>query len=235
MKVVALTVVMWLALPGVASAQTPTTFPCAPPVTVCESRRPTPVQTVTVSPTPTGAPSPTPSRPGEPAPTFEPATPSPSATIPSPTFSPSPSGSPAPVVTPSPARVPARLSLARPFGVSAFLLLSIPLSWLPRVFRRKTMTDSRRWRLLAAGSCLATAALVAFVGWYKISDEPLLNFQVPLLASAGMTVVLLAVLGGSLLVADQLRTDEQRIAELEDAVRTLASALEPYVEEPPRT
>jgi len=92
----------------------------------------------------------------------------------------------------------------------------------------------RRWQLLAAAGCLALAALVAFVGWYKISGEPLVNFQLPLLASAGMLVVLLAALGGSLLVAEQLRAGDRRIEELEEAVRSLATALAPYIEEPPR-
>jgi hypothetical protein len=49
-----------------------------------------------------------------------------------------------------------------------------------------------------------------------------------------MILVILAAIGGSLLVAEQLRNDDQRIADLEDAVRRLADTLEPIVESPPR-
>ena len=64
--------------------------------------------------------------------------------------------------------------------------------------------------------------------------EPLLNRQIPFLASAGILVVLLSVLGGSLIIAEQLRGDQNRIGELEDAVRALTEAVSPMVEQPPR-
>ena len=96
------------------------------------------------------------------------------------------------------------------------------------------MHPSSRWRLWFGVGALGLAALVAVVGWYKISGERLINFQVPLLASAGLAVVLLSVLGGSMLVADQMRGDDRRLDELEEAVRTLAAALAPSIEAPPR-
>ena len=97
------------------------------------------------------------------------------------------------------------------------------------------MTDARRrWRLIAAVASLALAAIVGLVGWLKLSLEPQVNRQIPYLASAGMTLVILAAIGGSLLVAEQLRSDDQRIADLEDAVRRLADTLQPIVESPPR-
>lgn len=96
------------------------------------------------------------------------------------------------------------------------------------------MHPSSRWRLWFGAGSLALAALVGVVGWYKISGERLLNFQVPLLASAGIAVVLLSVLGGSMLVADQMRGDDRRLDELEEAVRSLAAALAPSIEAPPR-
>jgi hypothetical protein len=94
--------------------------------------------------------------------------------------------------------------------------------------------SSRRWRLVLAAACLAGAALAGIVGWYKVSGEPLLNRQIPYLASAGMVLVVLAATGGALLVAEQLRSDDRRLEELEGAVRTLAAALAPQIESPPR-
>ena len=92
----------------------------------------------------------------------------------------------------------------------------------------------RRWRLLTGVGCLVLAAIVGLVGWLKLSLEPAVNRQIPYLASAGMALVVLAAIGGSLLVADQLRSDADRIDELEEAVRRLTSTLEPIVESPPR-
>ena len=92
----------------------------------------------------------------------------------------------------------------------------------------------RRWRLLVGVASLALAALVGIVGWLKLSLEPQVNRQIPYLASAGMALVVLATIGGSLLVAEQLRSDDQRISDLEDAVRRLTTTLEPLVESPPR-
>jgi hypothetical protein len=92
----------------------------------------------------------------------------------------------------------------------------------------------RRWRLLAGVGAFVLAAVVGLVGWLKLSLEPEVNRQIPYLASAGMALVVLAAIGGSLLVAEQLRADDQRIADLEDAVERLASTLEPIIEARPR-
>ena len=91
-----------------------------------------------------------------------------------------------------------------------------------------------RTRLWAGLATIGLAAVVGAVGWYRISGEPLLNRQIPFLASAGIAVVVLAVLGGALVVAEQLRADQNRIGELEDAVRALTEALAPVVENPAR-
>lgn len=97
------------------------------------------------------------------------------------------------------------------------------------------MDDARRrWRLLAGVGAFVLAAVVGLVGWLKLSLEPHVNRQIPYLASAGMALVVLAAIGGSLLVAEQLRADDQRIADLEDAVERLASTLEPLIESSPR-
>ena len=92
-------------------------------------------------------------------------------------------------------------------------------------------TSTRLWTGLGV---LGLAALVGGVGWYRISGEPLLNRQVPFLASAGILGVLLSVLGGSIIISEQLRGDQTRITDLEDAVRDLTAALAPMVELPPR-
>jgi uncharacterized membrane protein len=90
------------------------------------------------------------------------------------------------------------------------------------------------WRFWLGVACLAAAAVVAIVGYLQLSEEPLVNHQIPYLASAGMAVVVLSVLGGSLIVAEQVRADERTLAELEAAVEALAAAIAPAIESPPR-
>lgn len=92
----------------------------------------------------------------------------------------------------------------------------------------------QRTRLMLGLGVLAAAALVGIIGWYKLAGEPLLNRQIPYLASAGVAVVILAAIGGALLVADQLRGDDHRMDDLEAAVRTLADSLAPIIESPAR-
>jgi len=92
----------------------------------------------------------------------------------------------------------------------------------------------QRSRLMLGLGVLAAAAVIGIVGWYKLAGEPLLNRQIPYLASAGVAVVILAAIGGALLVADQLRGDDHRMDDLEAAVRTLADSLAPIIESPAR-
>jgi hypothetical protein len=91
-----------------------------------------------------------------------------------------------------------------------------------------------RWRLIVGVACLAAAAIVGIVGYMKLSLEPSLNHQLPYLASAGMAVVLLSAVGVSLVVTDQLKTDDLRIQELSAAIERLADALASDVERPAR-
>jgi hypothetical protein len=117
------------------------------------------------------------------------------------------------------------------FGVVGVALLVSFLSGLrPAGGTMKTV----RTRLWAGLLLIAAAGVVGGIGWYRISGEPLLNRQIPFLASAGIAVVVLAVLGGALVVAEQLRSDQDRIVQLEAAVRQLTEALAPVVEEPAR-
>jgi hypothetical protein len=117
------------------------------------------------------------------------------------------------------------------FGVIAVALLVSFLSGLKPTGGTMKATRTRLWAGLAT---IAAAALVGGIGWYRISGEPLLNRQIPFLASAGIAVVVLAVLGGALVVAEQLRADQDRIGDLEEAVRSLTEALAPIVESPAR-
>jgi hypothetical protein len=89
--------------------------------------------------------------------------------------------------------------------------------------------------LIAGFACLALAAIVGLFGYLKLSLEPDVNRQIPYMASAGMALVLLSAVGGAFLVGEQMRTDEQRIDELEAAVQQLASIVAPTVEAPART
>ncbi len=111
--------------------------------------------------------------------------------------------------------------------------IALLLAFLSGLHRGGTV-NTHRTRLWIGLAVVALAAVVGGVGWYRLSGEPLLNRQIPFLASAGILVVLLSVLGGSLIVAEQLRGDQQRISSLEDAVRSLTEALSPLIEQPPR-
>ena len=94
--------------------------------------------------------------------------------------------------------------------------------------------QQRRWRLILGVIFIAAAAIVGVVGYLKLSLEPAVNRQIPYLASAGMALVVLSAIGGSLLVAEQLRSDDDRLDELEAAMRQLADALAPTIEAPAR-
>ena len=130
--------------------------------------------------------------------------------------------------------------VASSFAFVVFGLLALPLllGFLAGLSRSPRPSgenmNSSRTRLWVGLGVLGLAALAGGIGWYRISGEPLLNRQVPFLASAGIVVVLLSVLGGSLIISEQLRGDQTRISELENAVRDLTAALAPMVELPPR-
>ncbi|HEY7137720.1 MAG TPA: hypothetical protein VIB48_21885 [Acidimicrobiia bacterium] len=97
------------------------------------------------------------------------------------------------------------------------------------------MTDTtRRWRLVLGLACIAAAAIVGVVGYLRLSVEPSLNHQLPYLASSGMALILLSVLGAALVVADQLQTDDARMQELATSIERLAEALAPGIERPAR-
>jgi len=130
-------------------------------------------------------------------------------------------------------------------GVGGALLIAfllIALSALARAGRTivvstggHTMERIRTNNRLPIGfACLGLAVVVAILGYLGLSRNPDVNRQIPYLASAGMAVVILAAVGGSFIVAEQLRNDDKRIAELEEAVRLLAGAVAPALEAPAR-
>jgi hypothetical protein len=152
-----------------------------------------------------------------------------------------PTAPPTTLVRPRPVatRTSVATALSGSFAVGVATVLAVAGLFVTLSVRSRSggfrMNDPRRrWRLLAGVGSLALAAIIGLVGWLKLSLEPEVNRQIPYLASAGMALVVLAAIGGSLLVAEQLRADDQRIADLEDAVRRLADTLEPIVESPPR-
>jgi hypothetical protein len=127
--------------------------------------------------------------------------------------------------------------LAASFAVVVFGLIALTflLLFLTSLHTRTGGTvTTHRTRLWTGLAVLAAAALVGGIGCYRVAGEPLLNRQIPFLASAGIVVVLLSVLGGSLIIAEQLRSDQTRMSDLEEAVRSLTEALAPRIEEPPR-
>lgn len=93
---------------------------------------------------------------------------------------------------------------------------------------------TRRWRVMAGVALLAAAALVGILGYLKISIETLVPVQMVYMASAGFGVIVLAAAGGALLIAEQLRTDERRLTEIESALVMIAEHLRPDVADAPR-
>lgn len=96
------------------------------------------------------------------------------------------------------------------------------------------MERTRRTRTILGVALLSIAGLIGVIGYLRISVETLVPVQIVYLASAGFGVVVFAIAGGSLLVAETLRSDEHRVRELESAVATLAGHLAGQVTDPPR-
>jgi hypothetical protein len=114
------------------------------------------------------------------------------------------------------------------------VLLLVALATIAKQGGPPLTRQQRRWRLILGVIFLAAASIVGVVGYLKLSLEPAVNRQIPYLASAGMALVVLSVIGGSLLVAEQLRSDDDRLDELEAAMRQLADAVAPTIEAPAR-
>lgn len=208
---------------------TPTAAPSASP-TPMPTFSQEPVPTLTAAPTPVDVAPVVPVLPVVEQPAATAAPPPPALVAPSPTPSSTTTAVPVASGMPLASVVPSAYAIVA-FGVIGVALLVSFLSGLKPSGGTMKATRTRLWAGLAT---IAAAAVVGGVGWYRISGEPLLNRQIPFLASAGIAVVVLAVLGGALVVAEQLRADQNRIGDLEDAVRALTEALAPTVENPAR-
>lgn len=206
---------------------------------------PTPTPTPSVTPMPTAvptaeaSPSPTPTGTTEaPAPVVPvlPSLAEPGAVAQPPAVLPLPSATAVATATPVASGVPLTSVVPSAYGIVVFGVIGVALlvSFLSGLKPTGGTMKATRTRLWAGLATIAAAALVGGIGWYRISGEPLLNRQIPFLASAGIAVVVLAVLGGALVVAEQLRADQDRIGDLEDAVRALTEALAPGIENPAR-
>jgi hypothetical protein len=205
--------------PTPTDSESPPAEPTEEPTYVEPTSEPLPEPTVDVGAAPIGLPPVVPEQP--------PAIPPP----PQPVLPPAaPAAAPVAVTTPLTQVVPSAYAIVV-FGLLGVALLAGFLSGLRPAGGTVNATRTRLWAGLGT---LAVAAIIGGLGWYRISGEPLLNRQIPFLASAGIAVVVLAVLGGALIVAEQLRADQDRIGELEDAVRALTEALAPTIENPPR-
>jgi hypothetical protein len=132
---------------------------------------------------------------------------------------------------------PASVTGAYGIGVGAVLIFTLILIGVTSRLThggQSMLSQQRRWRLIGGVLALAAAAVVGIVGYLRLSLEPAVNRQIPYLASAGMALVLLSAIGASLIVAEQLRADDDRLDELEAAVRQLAEAVGPAIEAPAR-
>lgn len=224
---------------GESPSEAPPSEPRPSPEPSEEPAQPVPEPTVAPSETFTMAPF-TP----VPVPT---ATPGGVATVPGPSSAPSGTASPVPGARRQMGVSPLAAALPAAFGLSLAALLSVAglgsgiLAMAKRGLFAVRAEDgginveaTKRWRLLGGLGLLGAAAVVSVIGWLKISLEHLVAVQMVYLASAGFAVLVLAVAGGSLIIAEQLRADEKRVREVEDALVNLAAQIQPLVSEPPR-
>ena len=88
---------------------------------------------------------------------------------------------------------------------------------------------------VTVGLCLiGTAVVVAFMGYLGVSAETDVAFQLPYFASAGIGALLLMGGGATMLLGAQLEADDERLSQIEDAVRSLADEVARIADETPR-
>ena len=80
-------------------------------------------------------------------------------------------------------------------------------------------------RVAVGFALIAAGVIVAVIGWFGVSGETDVAFQLPFLASAGVGALLLFGAGATMLIAAQLESDTERLGDIEDAVRLLGSEL----------
>lgn len=82
-----------------------------------------------------------------------------------------------------------------------------------------------RYRTPVALALMAAGVVVAIIGYLGVSSETEVAFQLPYFASGAVGAVLLFSAGVALLLSTQLEADTNRLDELEEAVRAMASEL----------
>lgn len=85
----------------------------------------------------------------------------------------------------------------------------------------------------ALGYLLVAVGFIALIyGWWKISKEPIVSFQIPYLVSGGIGGVLLVGIGSVLILTHHMRLDNRRLEVVEEMVAELRDALLVEVERP---
>jgi len=93
------------------------------------------------------------------------------------------------------------------------------------------MKLDHRARTVASFCLIGAGVVVAILGYLGVSAETEVAFQLPYLASAGVGALMLLGMGGVLLINTQLERDGERVAELEEAIRTLAAEMTRFADE----
>ncbi len=83
----------------------------------------------------------------------------------------------------------------------------------------------QRYRTPVALSLMGAGIVVAILGYLGVSKETEVAFQLPFFASGAVGALLLFSAGAVLLLSTQLQDDTNRLEELEDAVRAMATEL----------
>jgi hypothetical protein len=80
-------------------------------------------------------------------------------------------------------------------------------------------------KVVAGAICIGTGVIVATIGYFGVSKETVVAFQLPYFASAAVGALLLFGAGATLLISAQIETDGRRAAEIETAVRMLGDEI----------
>jgi hypothetical protein len=82
-----------------------------------------------------------------------------------------------------------------------------------------------KYRVATGYAMIVAGVVVAVIGWFGVSGQTEVAFQLPYFASAAVGALMLLGFGGLLLLNAQLETDGDRLEELEEAVRQLSNEI----------